>query len=436
MEKSHGTYRAAAMVENPIKRIFRWILWVAGGVLLLLVGLHLLLPFLVNTHAVKSRILEMAGERIPGQLDTVSLSPRLLPLPHLMLADLRYHLPGKLILQIDSVDVYPQIAPLIGGRIQLKSMDVRSPQISIELPPRRSDQSASEKKSSPNKGLSFKGALDGFPSDWELHIADGRVILNRDGKAVADFKGVNLRAVETDDLLSIDIDGAEENAGRFELEAQLDRQTLYGKGEVALAGLQLDALEEILDENISQAIPRGKVDLSLAIENKGFSDWQASVVCSSPDLLVEKGGRRIRLEKIDLEGDARLTPQRLDVSLTRMRLAQPRADLSGKIVWNRLQEDESPPLRLSVQARESDVTRLRNDLLALFPDLQGWTLFEVIQGGTLASMEMSSSGASWEEIGRLQQLTISGRATDSRIIVPGAELDLTHVDGEIGRAHV
>ena len=418
------------MAENFIRRISRWVLWVVGGATLLVVGLHLLLPFLVNTHAVKSRMLQMAGETIPGHLDAVYLEPRLLPLPHLELTDLRYNLPGKLSLDIDSVDVHPHIVPLIRGRIQLRSMVVKSPKLSIELPANRHVPTPLETRSLPRDAIQAKDALADLPSDWELHITDGRVVLNRHGKAVAQFHGVDLSAAEAGDILSIEIDGAAETAGQFELDAKLDRRTLDGTGAVELTDFKVEALAEVVDEARLEKLPRGKVDLSLTVESKGVQAYQASIVFSSPELLIEREGRHIRLEKIDLEGAARLTPQRIDASLKRIRMALPKADLSGEFVWEWGEKVASSPLRLSVQARETDVTRLRGALLALFPELQSWTLFEVIQGGTLASMEMNCSGASWDQIGKLPQLAISGLATDSRIFVPGAELDLTDVKGE------
>ncbi len=418
------------MAENFIKRLFRWVLWIAGGLALLLVGLHLLLPPLFNTHAVKSRLLRMAGEAIPGQLDAAYLKPHLLPLPHLELTDLRYSLPGKLTLHIDSADIQPQILPLIGGRLQLRTMAVQSPKISIELPDKQRCRTSLEERWLPRDEMQVKDVLAGLPSDWKLHITDGRVILNRDGKLVAQLQGVDLNAAETDGVLSIDTDGTAGAVGQFELDAELDRHTLDAKGAVELTDLKIDAFVEVVEEALSEKLPRGKVDLSVTFESKGLQEYQASIVCSSPDLLIEKEGRLVRIEKTDLQGTARLTPQRLDASLKRLRMAAPRVDLSGKLVWEWGQKAASSPLHLSVQAGQTDVTRLRSELLALFPELQRWRLFEVIQGGTLISMEMNSSGASWDQIGRLKQLTISGRAIDSRIFVPGAELNLTQVDGE------
>lgn len=409
-------------------------MWVAGGTLLLGVGLHVLLPYAVNIDTVKAKIVQTAEERLPGRLDAVHLEPRLFPLPHLMLTDLRYTYSDKVDLHIDRVDLHPHIVPLIAGRIHLKSMAVQSPRLSIELPVKRQDATATKPPSPsdryPDRYAEVKAVMARLPAGWRLHIVDGRVVLNRDGSVAAQFHGVDIRAAETDGRLIIETDGTEDTAGQFQLGAQLDRHSLHGKGEVTLTDFRFGLLAQVVEEKVAEKLPQGRMDLVAVFESRGVDDFEASIVCSSRELLVERDDRRVRLENIGLEGAAHMTPRGIDVSLSRLQMASPGVDLGGKLEWGWGGNPEAPPLRLSVQARETDVTRLRGDLLVLFPELQTWTLFEVIREGKLVSMALESSGASWGRIGKLKQLSISGRAADSRIVVPGAGLDLARVSGE------
>ena len=88
---------------HPFHRPFRKLAMAAGLFPVGAVVLHILLPFLVNTAAIRTRILSQAAERFSGELDFQAIKPALLPIPHAEVIDARISEPDRLFLSWETL---------------------------------------------------------------------------------------------------------------------------------------------------------------------------------------------------------------------------------------------------------------------------------------------------------------------------------------------
>ena len=419
------------MVENPLKWAVRWGLWGAGALVALVLGLHFLLPSLLNIESVKAKVLALAGQTIPGRIDIDRLRPGLFPLPHLLLVDVHYALPESLQLDAAAVTVYPQVIPLLTGRLRPGAVIVQSPALSVTLPrPRDRAKDEDAVLGLPVAPHMLKAVLARIPQGCRVDIDNARLTLRRGPTASVRLDGMSAAMTEEDEAVVLRIEGRGDLANEFDIDAELDRRTLDGSGRIRLNRLHTDALAAMFQSGQAATRLQAEADLDVKFETEGFETWRTKFSFSSPNARLKRDDGRLELERVAIEGTLLLTPEQLDAVFNRMKTTAPRADLSGKLTWQRHPPADTPGWQLSMKARDTDVTRLRRDLLAFLPDLQSWTLLDVIRGGTLDHMVLSSSGGSWEELWRTRRMTISGEAGDTRLFIPGPDLHLTDISGQ------
>ncbi|WP_054032212.1 AsmA-like C-terminal domain-containing protein [Desulfatitalea tepidiphila] len=419
------------MVENPLKRAVRWGLWGAGALVALVLGLHFLLPSLLNIEAVKTKVLALAGQTIPGRIDIDRLRPGLFPLPHLLLVDVHYALPESLQLDAAAVIVYPQVIPLLTGRLRPGAVIVQSPTLSLTLPRRQDQPPDAMAMLAPSADpRMLKAVLARIPQECRVDIDNARVTLRHGPTASVRLDSMSAALIEEDDAVVLRIEGRGDLAGEFDIEAELDRQTLDGSGRIRLKRLDTDALAAVVQSGPAATRLQAEPDLDVKFETEGFETWRTKFSFSSPNARLKRDEGRIEFKSIAIEGSLLMTPEQLEVVFTRVKTATPKAELNGELTWQRDPAADTAGWQLSMKARDTDVTRLRRDMLAFLPDLQLWTLLNVIRGGTLDHMMLTSSGGSWEELWRTGRMTISGEAGDTRLFIPGPDLHLTDVSGQ------
>ena len=91
------------------KRSLLWILGISGTLLVLLFGLLLLAPRLINTETVRKRVLAAFSENLGGQVEYKKIGLSFLPRPRLVLYKVSLSIPGKITGTLKSLTLYPEI---------------------------------------------------------------------------------------------------------------------------------------------------------------------------------------------------------------------------------------------------------------------------------------------------------------------------------------
>ena len=93
-------------------------------------------------------------------------------------------------------------------------------------------------------------------------------------------------------------------------------------------------------------------------------------------------------------------------------------------------DNRPPAFQVAIQGHDIDLTAVRHITLALTD--KATPVFDIVQGGRLSEVSLTSTGASVSAL--VERLRITGRATEGLIAIPVLNLDLTEVSGAVAFA--
>jgi hypothetical protein len=116
------------------RKILYWTAGIGSALLALLAIAVMLLPRLVNTELVRSKIESTISRDLGGTLayDRVALS--IIPHPRIVLRQLKVEIPGKASVALASLDIYPALLPLLHGSLQITEVHLERPWVTVTLP--------------------------------------------------------------------------------------------------------------------------------------------------------------------------------------------------------------------------------------------------------------------------------------------------------------
>jgi hypothetical protein len=418
------------MAQNLItalKKITRWSLWSAVAGMLLVTLLHFLLPLLVDGQLLKRKVQAHLDPETYGGIDFADLRLALLPLPAVVVTQVRYALPGRVRLQVEEVAFHPHLPSLLHGRLRLATLRVQAPSAVIEQPSgaqtNKPEPGAAREDLSPR----LSAALARLPRGAQVLLDQGTLTLQQGATPLARFEALILSLVKKNGRLHLDLEGASDLFERFQVTAQLDSRSLDGSGEIQFNGIRLG---EASDETPAQPAPlQVEGDLHLAFETQGLQNLSAVLRTELPSMTLTRGKNRIHARQLLVEANAELTHQGLRATLARLQLEQPRLHLAGNLEWDWSDAADTPPLRLAAQLRDTDATAVRAAMVSMAGKRRPWKLWEIVGGGSLEEMSLHASGKEWRDLGRMRNLRLAGKASQAHIVVPGVRLALTDVEG-------
>ena len=137
-------------------------------------------------------------------------------------------------------------------------------------------------------------------------------------------------------------------------------------------------------------------------------------------------------KNIFLKGAVYLDKDKLSFSIANLKLNYPRLNLSGKLDIQRALPSTSQKVDLELVGKDVDVVSTRKAALEFagkFPAVHH--IFNIVKDGTVPHIQLTSYGKSMEELGKLENITINGNMTSGEIFVPGVDLNLTDVAGDV-----
>jgi hypothetical protein len=189
------------------RKILYWTVGVCAALLALLVTAVLLLPRLVNTELVRSKIESTISQDLGGTLtyDRVALS--ILPRPRIILRRLKVEIPGKTSAALASLDIYPALLPLLHGDLQITEVHLERPGVTIVLPEvpgpvRKLKGSASGPGNSPEQVLAV--ATKKMPGII-IVIDEGRLTVMRGDQTILTIRDLNGRVAFLPEEKGIDL---------------------------------------------------------------------------------------------------------------------------------------------------------------------------------------------------------------------------------------
>lgn len=163
----------------------------------LLLGLAVLLPFLVNTHAIKGKLVKAASQAVEGQVHLDRIRLAILPKPHAIISGIRMTIPESVQGACDELSVSVRLGALLFGRLELAALVLERPDFEFKLP--TSSRNAPQKHVSLQKSGDLLqqmkkrlGVLATMIRDGTVVVEDGRIRVQQ-GTRRADIGALRLK---------------------------------------------------------------------------------------------------------------------------------------------------------------------------------------------------------------------------------------------------
>jgi len=408
--------------------------WISGilAVLMLLTGALILLgPRLVDSDVAKREIVDHLSRRVGGQVHFAHADFLFFPQPHVVIRGAGLSIPGRVSADIPSVTIYLKVWPLLIGRMDIARLSAQSPCFTINLPHSEPGGKATSRRWT-MEGLSTEAAgllgpaLSGM-EDLSLQVRDGKITFIRGNKTVLGVDRIELQSESSSKQLAIELSGESGPCKNISLKVRVDPSAHKADGRIDLKGLKPRRLPASLIPEGPIQIGADETGLNLAFKadlNQGLKlDIQGS---ASPFTLM-RGDKTAVFKGARFNGTVHSESGCVTISFSKLHLDHPRLNLSGEMSVN----GRTPRVRLRLEAREVDVSSIREAALTLggtIPDVQ--RIFEIVRGGQVPLIAISSQADSAADLGDLDHLHISGRISKGHIFVPETGMDLEDVNGD------
>lgn len=420
------------MKITRIGKPVRFAIWGIGSIVVLLILLHVALPYAVNLDGVRTGIIEIISAALPGQIHFDSFKPALLPTPHAIISHGGYSEPGKINLQFNRGLLRPRFWPLFTGRLELDTLEIDRPDITISLPSTEATRPQSGPLLTHQAVKKHIGHLLSEVADLagrgRIIIEDGRLVFARGDRIQLQLYQVELQAAGFDQLLQIDLNGASTLVQRMDLRCRIDMSSLDASADVHAKGLTAKQLQSLLGISQSHWFPDTVADIDAVIEIRKLDALEARFSMQTRALKIGDTRRSPTLQNITMNGSARWTAEQLQVHINRLQSKSPGLDLSGTLT----QPAAPAPITLSVTGSVPELTSIRNCLLKLsgqIPVLK--TICDIVQGGSIPLVKLSHSAPTWSTLSQMDNLNVEARLTDGRIKVPPELFLLDKVQGKV-----
>ena len=171
-------------------------------------------------------MIKQISNALPGQVQFSSLKLAFLPKPHAVINQGAYSDPDTLSIRFNRGFVRPKVGPLFMGRLELDTLRIDRPEITLVLPTRDPSApdalptfSVREIKSQVRRTLSDSSQLLG---NLTVQIDAGRLTVMEGDQIRVDLSEVDLSAIITDNTVRLDLEGGANIAQRFEMQGQVD----------------------------------------------------------------------------------------------------------------------------------------------------------------------------------------------------------------------
>ncbi len=399
--------------------------------ILLLAGI-LAGPWFIEHTTLGSKVRSEISRLIDGSFDYKQVDLSFFPVPHLLLVQAKITLPRQVTGLAESIEIYPQIGPLFTGHFTLKRAVVNGPAITVVLP----DSTAESKKPSRPFEMSrvlptvanvlarlpefFLPVTSGTITGGSLTLVSGNktVFSLRDVEAEIQnrSKKVTFQAKATSDIFAqVSTSGSiEEGQGDMNVHAGL-KKVQFGKVYAFFPDNELK-------------IEDGETDITADLTIENSRKLTMNFELAAPMVRLERAGERVAITIRRLAGSLGFNGDAATLTLTELLLDNPAMRLSGSF----LVSGQDPQFRLELEGRDIDLTAARSAALSL---AAGNTVlksfFDIVKGGTIPHLTVSSQAKSLVDLGDWAHLTVQSNILQADVEIPGVNLDFNAVSGDV-----
>jgi len=381
---------------------------------LVYLGLVLVLPHFLSQGAVEELLARELGKKVPkARVDLESAKIGILPFPHISLENLSVKLPGRMLVQIQRLDGYPDLASLFSGSPKPGGFHIQRPRIIMGIPQKTVEWARPEEPRGLSALLGSMPEVQGSIRDGELQVFGDTVIHMRGIRADVDIAEKVRLQMQTETNFS----------SKLFLSLESDVQRTKVEGTLRTQELRLELLAPFLPSDAARWVGDSSLGLDADFSFSGGDRYQASVRLKPSwiDLITPGGKGRIRINSgwTTIAGKGAGTRIRLH----EIELADPRLNLAGSL--NTRKKDQG--LNLDLEAGNVSIPSVAATCRKLFPDQDFIESFSIILEGRLPWTRIQTSGKDKEAL--LANLSILGRLEEGLVDLPIPDIMLHRVGG-------
>ena len=397
----------------------------------LLLILILLLPRIINLEPIRQKVIARVSEEVGGELEYRSIDLSFFPRPRVIIHHASLSIPGKIAGTLESLKIYPRILPLLRGRVRIALVRVEAPHFKMGLPkkpkereqrPRAFALGTIREEIAPVLGLIASKA-----PGLAFVVDQGRFDLIEGDTSVIRFQDIHGRIGLPPDKLEIDLACVSSLWESMSMRGRLTAEDLKGGGRIHVRDFKPQVLMDNLFPLAARRVGESRVNLDVSFKIDGLKVLEGEVEGSFPLLTLRQANEKLVIRGKSLKGNFRMDEDRITASLTELDLEYPQLRMSGTF-----RVDKTTPLvSVELEAREIDLNSIREVALVLaeeIPNVQ--EVFEIVKGGKVPLVALSTQGSSLSDLGNLENILIKGRIREGNIYVPEVDLDLKEVKGE------
>jgi hypothetical protein len=415
-------------MAKPHKKLFL-LIGVLGTVAMVLIILYFSLPGIINSEVIQKRLNAYLFRETGGSIAVQESDVRLLPLPHIVLRKVSLIIPDKATGLIHAIDIYPDVWSLIRGEVKFSELSLESPRFTVAISEEKKKRSLEEIE---GKMRAVLQVLNSVAPDAVLRIQDGKLDLTRAGHVVFSFDTIQSKLATSGKALNMFLDCRSNLWNALSLEASLSEEKLQSRGTFQIKNFRPHTLLMELIPQIEEHIGDSGADLSVKVQALGLREVRSEVEGSIPSLVLMRGKTRNELQGLDLRGSLEVEPAKISVTLSKFGSTIPELKLSGTYTFDRT----SGMMDIVMEGKSIHVHSMRSSALAFGKDIPVVrTIFDYVKGGKIPALQFRTSGKSGDDLGRLENMQISGNVVGGDIYIPAKDLSFHAVSGDVVITH-
>ena len=417
-------------MNNPLRR--RWLRITIVAVLALgLVAVALLfgLPRLIDIPAVSTGLEQQVSKLVQGKVSWNTFKVRFLPYPRATLRGVDVAIPGVVGGRVESIDIHLRLLPLFKGRADIASVDLVRPAMSVQL------STSGPSGPAPDPIVAYRtvmaqiaGALNAIMTDASVTIEDGSLDLRIEGTPQIDLRSVRARARTDAKTLSVEASAACNFWKHLALAARVQLSDYRGQATLDVSDLRPQALlSQAVPEPMAIALPSANLHADGRTDGKTSMD--ASFAADLPTLEVKRGERSLQLWGVKIKGNAAVTDQRNEVTLSEIQLGDL---LQAGEATLRIARGAATGAELDVLIPELALSPLRDAAVAIAGDDKTVSEYaKRLHGGSVADLHFGAKAKTLDDLFALPNLTAAVTLVDGAFVVPELEREATNLAGHI-----
>lgn len=417
---------------NPIykrKQFFIFLAATVAAVVLLGFTVGYLAQKSLETETARSFIIDRFSDLTGGTLTFERAEVRLLLRPGIWFHRVAAEVPNLLEAEGPRIGVFPALLPLLKGEIRVAKLILEKPRLKVSPFPLPTPQHPNLPDGAAVLGLSLTAhkVVEGLPV-LSMVVRNGRIEYEPASGTPFLMTDLNLNLKHESDRFAAHLETRSNYWDRSDFFLKFDKKIKAIRGHISVGQLHAPELFGPLFDKSPVRLTSGKPNLSVDLSGTSGELLTADLSMGFGEIGFRSRSGEQKIQKGHVDAKLRIEPKAIKVLIEGARFGNPKLNITGS-----LRADlEKPDFAVRLEGKDLDVGSVRQaSLFFAGTDAVTQDIFEIIKGGTVPWISFTTDGRSLEDLSVFRRMRIDGQLAGGSIFAPGADLDLTSVNGTV-----